>query len=116
MQHHHAAAPLKESLQPRAILRSDVIGVGGVKDEHIRFGKLRRRGKPERAVGFRAAIGEQLSPVGEKLRVIVFPRPVGLLAGADEHAERGCACPRGDGEDNERENDECKTPDHGFGK
>ena len=78
MNHDDAAAPLRELLDIRPLLGSDVPGVLGVNDHHVARVELLGRRPILRAVDFRPALREQLRPVRQKTRVIVLIRAVGL--------------------------------------
>ena len=74
-----AAAP-QELIEVRAILEADVAGVTLVDHEDVDACELACRWKVQTAVHVRAAVLENLAPVGEELRIVVLPLGVRLRA------------------------------------
>ena len=73
-----AAAAPQEAVERRAILDAQVAGVSFVDHHHVGAGEVARRRELQAAGHVGAAVGEDLAPVGEELRVVVLPGRVGL--------------------------------------
>ena len=89
-----AAAALDERVERGAILHGHVAGIAFVDDDHVDAFELGGRREVQRAVDDGAALGQQLAPVGEELRVVVKPGTVRLQAGADVDLEAHWDSPR----------------------
>ena len=81
-----AAAALQIGLERGLLLGRHAAGVTLVHDDHVGVRDLGGGRKVQRAVHDRAALGQDLAPVGEILRIVVLPDGVRL------EPARGCRC------------------------
>lgn len=94
-----AAAAFDVGFEGGLLLIGEVAGVALVNHDDVSVLERGGAGEVERAIDDGAAIGEELAPVGEELRVVVLAGGVGLEAGPEEdaHAVRVLALGRGTG-------------------
>ena len=88
VQAHQPAAPAQEVVERGPILDAQIAGVALIDDDDVGRRELPGRREVQAAVDDRAAVGQQLAPVRQELRVVVLALGVGLEPGVDEHPER----------------------------
>ena len=88
---HEAAAAFEVRLERRLFVGVHAAGIALVHDDHVGVRDLRRGREMQRPVDDRAALGQNLAPIGKILRVIVLSGPVGLQPGTNVDAQRWSA-------------------------
>jgi hypothetical protein len=86
--YHETTAALKEFFEISALFADDFHPVGRVDDEDIGGIELFRRWKIHRAIGFCAALVQQIFPLRQETGVIVLAWSMRFRAGANEDPER----------------------------